>query len=319
MLLRIRTTTATDNIKNGASLTDVKQEDIKRRLLTKMKDEIVLYQPDATIQLEVRLKDETVWLNQQQMAELFGTDRTSVLRHIHNIYKTHELEEAATCAKIAQVRIEGNRQVRREVPFYNLDMIISVGYRVNSIRGTQFRQWANKVLKDYMLKGYAVNQRLLNIENQLALQQKQLADHEEKIDFFVRTSLPPIEQVFFEGEFFAARVLLESLIKTALKRVIIIDAYVDAATFEMLDVRGKGVTADIYSDSEHKSLRDMHNTTKGVQPVNTHKWSTPSHDRWLIIDDSLYHCGHSLKDMGKKLSAITLMGTNPETILKEVK
>lgn len=284
-----------------------------------MKDEIVLYQPDATIQLEVRLQDETVWLNQQQMAELFGTDRTSVLRHIHNIYKTHELEEAATCAKIAQVRIEGNRQVRREVPFYNLDMIISVGYRVNSIRGTQFRQWANKVLKDYMLKGYAVNQRLLNIENQLALQQKQLADHEEKIDFFVRTSLPPIEQVFFEGEFFAARVLLESLIKTALKRVIIIDAYVDAATFEMLDVRGKGVTADIYSDSEHKSLRDMHNTTKGVQPVNTHKWSTPSHDRWLIIDDSLYHCGHSLKDMGKKLSAITLMGTNPETILKEVK
>ena len=284
-----------------------------------MKDEIVLYQPDATIQLEVRLQDETVWLNQQQMAELFGTDRTSVLRHIHNIYKTHELDEAATCAKIAQVRIEGNRQVRREVPFYNLDMIISVGYRVNSIRGTQFRQWANKVLKDYMLKGYAVNQRLLNIENQLALQQKQLADHEEKIDFFVRTSLPPIEQVFFEGEFFAARALLESLIKTAQKRVIIIDAYIDAATFEMLDVRAKGVTADIYSDSEYKSLRDMHNTTKGVQPVNTHKWSTPSHDRWLIIDDSLYHCGHSLKDMGKKLSAITLMGTNPETILKEVK
>lgn len=284
-----------------------------------MKDEIVLYQPDATIQLEVRLQDETVWLSQQQMAELFGTDRTSVLRHIHNIYKTHELEEAATCAKIAQVRIEGNRQVRREVPFYNLDMIISVGYRVNSIRGTQFRQWANKVLKDYMLKGYAANQRLLNIENQLALQQKQLADHEEKIDFFVRTSLPPIEQVFFEGEFFAARALLESLIKTAQKRVIIIDAYIDAATFEMLDVRAKGVTADIYSDSEYKSLRDMHNTTKGVQPVNTHKWSTPSHDRWLIIDECLYHCGHSLKDMGKKLSAITLMGTNPETILKEVK
>lgn len=284
-----------------------------------MKDEIVLYQPDATIQLEVRLQDETVWLSQQQMAELFGTDRTSVLRHIHNIYKTHELEEAATCAKIAQVRIEGNRQVRREVPFYNLDMIISVGYRVNSIRGTQFRQWANKVLKDYMLKGYAVNQRLLNIENQLALQQKQLADHEEKIDFFVRTSLPPIEQVFFEGEFFAARALLESLIKTAQKRVIIIDAYIDAATFEMLDVRAEGVTADIYSDSEYKSLRDMHNTTKGVQPVNTHKWSTPSHDRWLIIDECLYHCGHSLKDMGKKLSAISLMGTNPETILKEVK
>jgi len=284
-----------------------------------MKDEIVLYQPDATIQLEVRLQDETVWLSQQQMAELFGTDRTSILRHIHNIYKTNELDETATCAKIAQVRLEGNRQVMREVPFYNLDMIISIGYRVNSIRGTKFRQWANKVIKDYMLKGYAVNQRIINIENQLAAQQKQLADHQEKIDFFVRTSLPPVEQVFFEGEFFEARVLLERIIKTAKKRVIIIDAYVDAATFEMLDVRAKGVTADIYSDGLYKTLRDTHNASAGVEPINTHKWSTASHDRWLIVDDSLYHCGHSVKDLGKKLSAIMLMGESPEAILNHVR
>ncbi|MDD5990638.1 MAG: RhuM family protein, partial [Paludibacteraceae bacterium] len=151
-----------------------------------MKDEIVLYQPNETIQLEVHLKDETVWLSQQQMAELFATDRTSILRHIGNIYKTHELDESATCAKIAQVRQEGGRTIVRQIPFYNLDMIISVGYRVNSIRGTRFRQWANKVIKDYMLKGYAVNQRLLNIENQLVSQQKQLAKHQEQIDFFVR-------------------------------------------------------------------------------------------------------------------------------------
>ena len=174
-----------------------------------------------------------------------------------------------------------------------------------------------------MLKGYAVNQRLLSMEERIDKKfhtiENTLADHQEKIDFFVRTNVPPVEQVFFEGEFFAARVLLEKLIKTAKKRVIIIDRYVDAATFEMLDVRAKGVMADIYSDSEYKSLRDVHNTSKGVQSVNTHKWSTPSHDRWLIIDDSLYHCGHSLKDMGKKLSAITLMGTTPDVILKEIK
>ena len=272
-----------------------------------MKDEIVLYQPDSTIQLEVRLQDETVWLSQQQMAELFGTDRTSILRHIHNIYKTQELDEMATCAKIAQVRLEGNRQVMREVPFYNLDMIISVGYRVNSIRGTKFRQWANKVIKDYMLKGYAVNQRLLKIENQLASQQKQLADHQEKIDFFVRTSLPPVEQIFFEGEFFVARVIFEKIVKTATRRVIIIDEYIDAATFEMLDVRAKGVTADIYSNGLHTTLRDAHNKTTGLEPIQTHKWRNASHDRWIIADDTLYHCGHSLKDTGNKLSCIDVI------------
>ena len=170
-----------------------------------------------------------------------------------------------------------------------------------------------------MLRGYAVNQRLLNIENQLASQQKQLAKHQEQIDFFVRAELPPAEQIFFEGQFFEARVLLEKLIKMAKKRVIIIDGYIDAATFDMLDVRAKGVTADIYSDGEHKNLRDMHNADKGKQPVNTHKWSRSSHDRWVIIDETLYHCGHSVKDLGKKLSAIMRMDWDPETVLKEVR
>ena len=284
-----------------------------------MKDEIVLYQPNETIQLEVHLKDETVWLSQQQMAELCATDRTSILRHIGNIYKTHELDESATCAKIAQVRQEGGRTIVRQIPFYNLDMIISVGYRVNSIRGTRFRQWANKVIKDYMLKGYAVNQRLLNIENQLVSQQKQLAKHQEQIDFFVRTNMPPVEQVFYNGEFFAARVLLEKLIKTAARRVIIIDAYVDAATFEMLDVRAKGVKADIYSGKYLSNMQKLHNTSSGLESIDTHIWKNASHDRWLIIDDQLYHCGHSLKDMGKKLCAISLMGTSPDVILAQVK
>ena len=288
-----------------------------------MKDEIVLYQPDATVQLEVRLQDETVWLTQQQMAELFATDRTSILKHIHNVYKTQELNEEATCAKIAQVRLEGNRRVVREIPYYNLDMIISVGYRVNSIRGTQFRKWANSILKEYMLRGYAINQRLMAIEEKMDKKfhtiENTLADHQEKIDFFVRTSIPPVEQVFFGGEFFAARVLLEKLIKTAKKRVVIIDEYIDAATFEMLDVREKGVTADIYSSGLNATLRDTHNATAGVEPIQTHKWTNASHDRWLIVDDQLYHCGHSLKDMGKKLCAVSLMGTSPDVVLAQVR
>ena len=148
--------------------------------------------------------------------------------------------------------------------------------------------------------------------------ERRVAKTEEQIDFFVRTSLPPVEQVFYNGEFFEARVLLEKIIKTAKRRVIIIDAYVDAATFEMLDVRKKGVTATIYSGKDLTHLRDLHNES-GAAPVETYIWKTPSHDRWLIVDDSVYHCGHSLKDMGRKLSAVSLLGINAEDILKQVR
>ena len=288
-----------------------------------MTNEIVLYQPDSTIQLEVRLQDETVWLSQQQMVALFDSTKQNISLHINNIYKEGELQKEATVKEYLTVQNEGGRQVTRSVRYYNLDVIISVGYRVKSLRGTQFRQWANRILKEYLLNGYAVNQQLLHLEERIDKRfysiEQRVEKTEEKIDFFVRTSLPPIEQVFFEGEFFEARVLLEKIIKTAQKRVIIIDAYIDAATFEMLDVRAKGVTADIYSDSEHKTLRDAHNDSAGVQPINTHKWSTASHDRWLIVDDRLYHCGHSVKDLGKRLSAIMLMGESPEAILNHVK
>lgn len=281
-----------------------------------MTDEIVLYQPNDQLSIEVKLENDTVWLTQQQMAMLFNTTRNNITLHIGNIFKEGELDKNSVCKESLLTAADGKVY---KTNFYNLDVIISVGYRVKSIIGTRFRQWANKVIKDYMLKGYAINQRIINIESQLASQQKQLADHQEKIDFFVRTSLPPVEQVFYNGEFFAARVLLEQLIKTAQKRVIIIDEYIDAATFEMLDVRAKGVTADIYSSGLNATLRDAHNTTVGVEPIQTHKWKNASHDRWLIIDDQLYHCGHSLKDMGRKLSAIMLMGTDPEKVLSEVR
>ena len=286
------------------------------------KGEIVLYQPDDQISLEVKLEHETVWLTQQQMAILFDVKENNITYHIQSVYKTHELEPESTTQKIRVVRKEGNRQVNRQIDFYNLDMIISVGYRVNSANATQFRRWATSVLKEYMLKGYAVNQRLIameeRIDRRLAQHESILQKHQEKIDFFVRTNVPPVEQVFFDGEFFEARVLLEKLIKSARHRVVVIDAYVDAATFEMLDVRNKGVSADIYSGRDLSAIRDAHNDSSKVEAIATHLWSKPSHDRWLIIDDSLYHCGHSLKDMVRKLSAITLMGTSPETVLGQV-
>ena len=286
--------------------------------------EIVLYQPDKDIRIEVRLENETVWLTQQQMSELFQKDRTVITRHIANIFKEGELDEESNVQNLHFPFSD------KPVKVYNLDVIISVGYRVKSLRGTQFRKWAIGIIKSYLLNGYSVNQQLLAMQNQIDSRferqdsrmlaiEKELADHREKIDFFIRTNVPPVEQVFFDGQVFEARSLLEKLVKTAQKRVIIIDAYIDAATFEILDVRQKGVSADIYSSNEHTTLRNTHNAAAGVEPVNTHQWSKPSHDRWLIIDDSLFHCGHSIKDMGKKLSAIMLMGTSPETVLNAVK
>jgi len=287
-------------------------------------ESIVVYRSaDNAVQLDVQLADETVWLTQAQMAELYQKDRTVITRHINNIFADGELDEKSNVQNLHFPNSD------KPVKLYNLDVIISVGYRVKSQRGVQFRRWANRILKEYILRGYAINQQLLAMQRQLDSRfeqqdsrmmaiESELHEHQEKIDFFVRTNMPPIEQVFFGGEFFEARLLLENLIKTAQKRVIVIDEYIDAATFEILDVRANGVTADIYSNSLYTTLLNAHNATMGVMPVQTHKWANPSHDRWLIIDDCLYHCGHSLKDLGRKMSAITKMGISPDVILNYV-
>lgn len=278
--------------------------------------EIVLYQPDDSLSLEVKLENETVWLSQQQMATLFNTTKQNVSLHINNIFKEGELNKNSVVKESLTTAADGKKY---RTVFYNLDVIISVGYRVKSLRGTQFRQWATAVLKDYLLKGYNINQRLVYMEERIDRRlnsiESSLAEHQQKIDFFVKTNLPPIEQVFFNGQFFEARVLLEKLVKSAQKRVVIVDNYIDAATFDILDVRQQCVSADIYSGSLHTTLCNVHNSTAGANPINEHIWTNPSHDRWLIIDDNLFHCGHSIKDMGKKLTAIMLMGTPPETIL----
>ena len=191
------------------------------------KGEIVMYQPDETIRLEVRMDGETVWLSQAQMAELFKSSRTNVVEHIQHIYEDEELVENLTCRKFRQVRQEGKRMVEREIPMYNLDMIISVGYRVNSKRGVKFRQWATRKLKDYLLKGYVVNSRIIALEEHVAKQDTQIQGLKDKIDFFVRSSLPPVEGIFYDGQIFDAYAHIISLIKQAKHSIVLIDNYID--------------------------------------------------------------------------------------------
>jgi len=264
------------------------------------KGEIVMYQPDETIRLEVRMEDETVWLTQQQMAELFATDRTSIAKHIINIYDTDELKKTPTCAKIAQVRQEGNRKVTRTLVYYNLDVIISVGYRVNSKRGTKFRQWANNVLKDYLLKGYSVNNRIEKLE-------QRVAKTEEKIDFFVHSSLPPVEGIFYDGQIFDAYHFVSDLIRKATRSIILIDNYVDDTVLTLLDKRQAGVAATIYTQKIGQQLQlDINRHNAQYPPIKVELFNK-AHDRFLLIDNEVYHIGASLKDLGKKWFAFTLL------------
>jgi len=262
--------------------------------------EIVMYQPDETIRLEVRMDNETVWLTQAQMAELFQTDRTSIVRHVNNIYKTGELEQESTCAKIAQVQIEGKRTIKRMILYFNLDMIISVGYRVNSKRGVKFRQWANSVLKDYLLKGYVVNQRIAALEHQVS-------DLKDKVNFFVRTSLPPVEGIFFDGQIFDAYRFVSDLIRKAKQSVVLIDNYVDDTVLSLLDKRQDGVMATVYTKSVNDQLQlDITRHNEQYATIEVRQFNK-AHDRFLLIDDEVYHIGASIKDLGKKWFAFTRM------------
>lgn len=201
------------------------QENHKLLPTQKNKGEIVLYQPNEKLSLEVTLENETVWLTQQQMSLLFGVKENNITYHIQGIYKSHKLNPEATTQKIRVVRNEGGREVGRWIDFYNLDMIISVGYRVNSANATHFRRWATSILKEYLLKGYTLNQQLVALENRmdgrLLQHEKLLQEHQEKIDFFVRTALPPVQGVFFDGQIFDAYAFASDLIRSARKSIVL--------------------------------------------------------------------------------------------------
>ena len=277
-----------------------KESDSSSVKLIETQGEVVIYNPEGTIKLEVRLENETVWLTQTQLGLLFDVDRTVIVRHIGNIYKTKELDETSTCAKIAQVQNEGGRMVERVQKYYNLDVILSVGYRVNSRNATSFRRWSSSVLKNYLIRGYAINPRLEQLE-------RRVTATEEKIDFFVKTSLPPVEGIFFNGQIFDAYVFVSDLIKSAKKDITLIDNYVDETVLTMLDKRNVGVNATIYMQHISKQLQlDLCKHNAQYTPVNIKEFNK-AHDRFLIIDNQVYHIGASMKDLGKKWFAFSLI------------
>lgn len=258
--------------------------------------EIILYQPDSEVKLEVRLEEETVWLTQMQMAELFQTSKQNVSLHTNNIFKENELDRNSVVKESLTTASDGKKY---QVKYFNLDVIISVGYRVKSIRGTQFRQWANSVLKEYLLKGYSVNRRLTELEHTVA-------EHSKKIDFFVRTSLPPVEGIFYDGQLFDAYKFATDLIRTAKKSILLIDNYVDESVLLMLSKRNNGVKADIYTQTISSQFQlDLNRHNSQYPPIKIHAYKK-SHDRFLIIDGAdVYHIGASLKDLGKKMFAFS--------------
>ena len=279
------------------------------------------------------VEGETVWLTQQQIADLFGVKQPAISKHLNNIFREGELDKNSVHSILEYTATDGKVY---KTQFYNLDAILSVGYRVNSINATAFRRWATGVLKEHLLRGYSVNQQFLAIQRQMDIrfdeQYQRLsrledvqARQQEQLDFFIRTSTPPAEMVFFEGDFYTARAALENLVKSALHRVVIIDGYVSALTLDILDVRAKGVEAVIYTSGVGAGMQRLMQEHDRLFPapeehIDIRKWRKESHDRWLVIDDKLYHCGHSLNaNGGHKISAITLMGTSPEVILGQVR
>ena len=273
------------------------------------KGEIVMYQPDETIRLEVRVENETVWLTQQQISDLFLRDRTVINRHINNVFKEGE------CDKESNVHFLHIPNSDKPVMYYSLDVIISVGYRVKSLNGTKFRRWANGVLKQYLLRGYAVNQRMFDIEQKMVEQGMEIAELRKKVDFFVRSSLPPVEGIFYDGQIFDAYAHIISLIKRAKTSIVLIDNYIDVDTLTMLSNRNANVSATIYTRqlSQQQQL-DVQRHNQQYPPIAVN-YCQRNHDRFLIIDDVVYVFGASLKDAGKKLFAYIRM---QETLASEL-
>lgn len=284
-------------------------------------EDVVVYRSaDNAIQLDVQLAEETVWLTQQQIATLFGVQIPAISKHLANIFREGELKRDSVISILENTARDG-KQYR--TMFYNLDAILSVGYRVNSVYATQFRQWATGVLKDYLLKGYAINPHIRYIEQRIddKLQEhtEQIHELQNKVDFFVRTSLPPREGIFVDGQIYDAFEFLEKLIKSAKKTILLIDNYVDESVLTMMSEKEKSVKVDIYTKEITKALKlaeDKFNSQyKGLSIHQTNN----IHDRFLILDDqTIYLIGASLKDAGKKLFAFTEISVERIAELKKL-
>ena len=265
-------------------------------------NQIIVYQPNETVRLDVRLENETVWLTQEQIANLFGTKRPAITKHLANIYKSGELEREGTCSILEHMGNDGRQSYR--TMFYNLDAILSVGYRVNSRNATLFRRWATQVLKSYLLKGYAINARLNQLEDKmdrrLAKHDGDIAELKDKVDFFVQTKEPPLQGIFYQGRYWDAKSLLIKFIRRAKKELIVIDAYPGVATLDMLAKRGRGVKIELvthsYGELEESDFeafaKQCGKFTKTICGI--------CHDRFIIVDGKeVFWTGASLKDAGR--------------------
>ena len=287
------------------------------------KGEIILYQPNESLRLEVQIENDTVWLTQQQMAELFGVKQPAVSKHLNNIFKEGELNKASVHSILEYTAADGKSY---KTQFYSLDAILSVGYRVNSKNATKFRQWANNILKDYLLRGYSVNRQLVELQgytdNRFLQIEKRLDEHQQQIDFFVRTSIPPHEGCVFEGHLLEGREVAEMIIKSAKHEVILIDPYIGSDTLHILEARQRNVSATIYTEKVNNNiltLQHNHETEYGkCRRINIFQYKTNFHDRFLIIDETVYHFGASIKDLGKRLFAFDVIHLSKNLIMGEV-
>ena len=284
-----------------------------------MANEIVLYQPNEQMSLEVKLENETVWLTQQQIADLFGVKRPAVTKHLGNIFREGELEITSVSSILEHTAADGKIY---STQFYNLDAILSVGYRVNSKNATLFRRWANQVLKEYMLRGYAVNQRIVYVEEyfdkRLRAHEQRIENVEQKIDFFVRTSLPPHQGIFYDGQIFDAYTFINDRIREATTRIILIDNYIDDSVLTILSKRADKVAATIYTKKPTAQLQlDIQKHNAQYPPISVIEFDR-SHDRFLCIDDTVYHLGASIKDLGKKWFAFNRMEMPTTELLQKI-
>jgi len=276
--------------------------------------EIVIYKAidNADYQIEVRVENETVWLNRNQIALLFDRDVKTIGKHISNVLK-EELRSISVVAKFATTASDGKVY---QVEYYNLDLIISVGYRVKSERGIQFRLWANKVLKEYLLKGYAANQRFERIENDV----NYLKTKVQEFDFQIKTNLPPHEGIFYDGQIFDAHLFVSNLIKSADQSIILIDNYIDETVLALLSKKKTNVDATVYSANiSHQLKLDLKRFNAQYPKIEIKQFSK-SHDRFLIIDRQIvYHIGASLKDLGKKWFAFSKIGLDAWEMIEKLK
>ena len=282
-------------------------------------NEIVIYQPDDTICLEVRMDNETVWLTQAQMVTLFQSSKANISEHIKSIYNQKELDKESTVRFFRTVQKEGARSVSRTLEHYNLDMIISVGYRVNTKRGILFRKWATEVLKSFFLKGYVINEHLFAIDAHLRNHDLQLENLTERVNIAIQNnSLPPVEGIFYDGQIIDAYTFVSDLVRSAKERIVLFDNYLDDTVLTMLDKRGENVSAIIITKAVSSKLElDLAKHNAQYRPIEIKKFDKV-HDRFLCIDSTVYHIGASLKDLGKKWFAFSKMEMEAEGLLSSV-